>query len=196
MLIVNFFMIPTTKWFPYQLVKFEPIVAPESLLDMTGKCELTVYSEILHMLHNSTVDHNRAKFCEIFILKNFIFSPTRVEQRKSTSPKNGEMRNRLPVRIKNEPGTEEVAIDSSDERPFCKLCGITPDDMEQHMLLRHRDLGQRFFCNVCDKNYTVSPDSFLPDPVRDSTIDRTGLGKPRYKFALLGHKPDKALKVL
>ena len=113
------------------------------------------------------------------------FSPTRVEQRKSSSPKNGEMRNRLPVRIKNEPGTEEVAIDSSDERPFCKLCGITPDDMEQHMLLRHRDLGQRFFCNVCDKNYTVSPNSILHNHVRDIT-DRTGLGIPRYKFVALG----------
>ena len=93
------------------------------------------------------------------------------------------MRNRLPVRIKNEPGTEEVAIDSSDERPFCKLCGITPDDMEQHMLLRHRDLGQRFFCNVCDKNYTVSPNSILH--VRNIT-DRTCRGKPKYRFALLG----------
>ena len=95
------------------------------------------------------------------------------------------MRNRLPVRIKNEPGTEEVAIDSSDERTFCKICGITPDDMEQHMLLRHRDLGQRFFCNVCDKNYTVSPNSVLHDHVRNIN-DRTGLRIPRYKFVTLG----------
>ena len=106
------------------------------------------------MLHN-TVHHYTAKS-----LRNsyfWIFSPTRVEQRKSTSPKNGEMRNRLPVRIKNEPGTEGDGLDASDDRPFCKLCGITPDDLEQHMLLRHRDPGQpRFYCNVCDKNYTVS----------------------------------------
>ena len=71
------------------------------------------------------------------------------------------MRNRLPVRIKNEPGIEEIALDSSDEGSFCKLCGITPDDMEQHMMLRHQDHVQRFFCNVCDKNYTVSPISVL-----------------------------------
>ena len=105
------------------------------------------------MLHN-TVHHIDAKK-----IKFQFFSPTRVEQRKSTSPKNGEMRTRLPVRIKNEPGAEsEVGLDSSENRPFCKLCGITPDDLEQHMLLRHREPGQpRFYCNVCDKNYTVSP---------------------------------------
>ena len=70
-----------------------------------------------------------------------------MEQRKSCSPKN-----RLPVRIKAEPEN----IDSSDDRPFCKICGHVTDDMDQHMLLRHRELGQRFYCNVCDKNYTVS----------------------------------------